>query len=381
VRETASDHVRIEDESMIVFECPSCKKKLQAADEHAGKAIKCPGCQNTASVPVSAEQAAAAVSAAPSASAPPPDAVTTPEETKKSRRKRDDDDDDDDRRGRRRRDRGSDQPRAKSGMSVGLILAIVFGIGCCCGSPILVALLVPAVQKVREAAARTQSTNNLKQIALAFHGYHDANRKMPFNGTQVANPAIPDSGSWAYQILPFVEQDAVFRQVNRNAGIPVFLCPGRSRPGIEMGGGAWSDYFYNNYLNQPNLASQPNAPPGQKRTLMEITDGTSNTILVGHGNINVTQYQQFNNVTLCSNIFDGGRAGTMRAGNNGQTNPVGWTLLRDSPINPTVGSWGGPFSGGALMSMGDGSVRTISYNMASFGAALTPNGGEVVMLD
>src|SRR5215207_8097232 len=71
---------------------------------------------------------------------------------------------------------------------------------------ILIALLVPAVQKVREAAARTQSINNLKQIGLAFHNYHDSVRHLPFNGTGAAQSGNPTSGSWAFQILPYIEQ-------------------------------------------------------------------------------------------------------------------------------------------------------------------------------
>src|SRR3954470_20783600 len=78
---------------------------------------------------------------------------------------------------------------------------------------ILIALLVPAVQKVRQAAARTQSTNNLKNIGLAFHGFHDAVKYLPFNGTMVAAGGNSTTGSWAFQILPYIDQTPMFTTV------------------------------------------------------------------------------------------------------------------------------------------------------------------------
>ena len=109
---------------------------------------------------------------------------------------------------------------------------------------ILIALQVGAVQKVRYAAARAQSTNNLKQLALASHSYHDAYKYLPYNGaTTNATSTINDSGSWGYQILPYVEQQPLYDSQNGtlpsswDTNLSVFCCPIRNRPGYVSGMG------------------------------------------------------------------------------------------------------------------------------------------------
>src|SRR5712691_7137453 len=79
---------------------------------------------------------------------------------------------------------------------------------------ILIGLLVPAVQKVREAAARTQCTNNLKQIGIAMHAYHDTFNQYPQGGGDPGgeNPAVrPFYFSWTFHIYPFIEQDNLYK--------------------------------------------------------------------------------------------------------------------------------------------------------------------------
>ena len=79
---------------------------------------------------------------------------------------------------------------------------------------ILIGLLVPAVQKVREAANRMSCTNNLKQVGMALHGHHDANGVIPANLRPPTNNTIRIR--WATFILPYIEQDALFKKYNQS---------------------------------------------------------------------------------------------------------------------------------------------------------------------
>src|SRR5438477_5902301 len=82
---------------------------------------------------------------------------------------------------------------------------------------VLVGLLLPAVQKVREAANRMKCQNNLKQLGLALHGYHDVNGSFPIGGRVMASNNDPqwdaDKGSWLVYILPYIEQDNAFKRI------------------------------------------------------------------------------------------------------------------------------------------------------------------------
>jgi len=175
---------------------------------------------------------------------------------------------------------------------------------------ILIGLLLPAVQKVREAAARMQCSNNLKQIALAVHGYHDEFKKLPpigdwnslFRGngypalTSGGGLTAPDAaqGSWLVHLLPFLEQAALFEKFTSVASLtsgkdgftayddltttPVnmFLCPSdTSNPTntIAEGGTAYASGSYAGNVmvfNPVNQQSLTNAMP----------DGSSNTVMI-----------------------------------------------------------------------------------------------------
>ncbi|MFO0880301.1 MAG: DUF1559 domain-containing protein [Gemmataceae bacterium] len=172
---------------------------------------------------------------------------------------------------------------------------------------ILIGLLLPAVQKVREAAARMKCQNNLKQIALGLHGFHDVNNELP-QGWDFAT-------SWGAlaRVLPYIEQDNLFRQINLSVPlsdpshaaaiqmvVPTFLCPSdRANPQPSLGG---ATNYHGNAGNGVifvvarglNVTDpQPNGIffTGSKGiTLVSITDGTSNTAMyseriLGDGNM------------------------------------------------------------------------------------------------
>jgi len=274
---------------------------------------------------------------------------------------------------------------------------------------ILIALLVPAVQKVREAAARTQSVNNLKQMALAAQGFHDANKRCPFNGvtanvvtgtTNYTANAIgspgPCSGSGHYQILPYIDQNPMYTAaVATTSGIAAYMNPGRGRPSYTTTAstGPWSDYCMNILVNTgtDGTATGVNAAD-TRRTMVGITDGTSNTICWGDAQMGTNDYS-VSTIGATPNVVNsvsqviwlGGFYGTGR-GTVGKALPVSIkSFARDlqGAVSDTSGqNWGGPFPQGGLMGMYDGTVRMFPYSMTvlQIGAFLTPSGGEVVTL-
>jgi len=174
---------------------------------------------------------------------------------------------------------------------------------------ILIALLVPAVQKVREAAARTQCVNNLKQIALGLHNYHDANKKLPPG--HVASPFTGyDSGAfeatWVTYVLLYLEQGNLYKTADFNRGfgqgtknhpnnlidgtlLDILRCPvDNQAPELWYGFLARGSYAGNNGLGtmvESTAANIITRPKGvfmmdSKVPLANISDGTSNTAMV-----------------------------------------------------------------------------------------------------
>jgi prepilin-type N-terminal cleavage/methylation domain-containing protein/prepilin-type processing-associated H-X9-DG protein len=184
---------------------------------------------------------------------------------------------------------------------------------------ILIGLLLPAVQKIREAANRMKCSNNLKQLGLALHNHHDTVGAFPAARQQIVNPADPTViwvHSWTPYVLPYIEQDNLFRRyrfnLNWDAGantavggpirvtVPTFLCPSAPQGTQRHPNRGVSDYAATTERNWPNpfvsaamvpflQQGDPNyigilghtTPTGSgERTIASILDGTSNTLLL-----------------------------------------------------------------------------------------------------
>ena len=180
---------------------------------------------------------------------------------------------------------------------------------------ILVGLLVPAVQKVRAAAARTRCLNNLKQLGLALHLHHDANGKFPqayneyWNFTEPGDGPKPPDGrprrSWATMALPFLEQESLARTgvaLSQGQLVEVFACPadGRSRTVSDGGnyknlGNRFGLTWYlavegREYTRGPATTYLSLEIAGARDGVIfrssdtkatDVTDGTSNTVMLG----------------------------------------------------------------------------------------------------
>ncbi|VTS00024.1 DUF1559 family PulG-like putative transporter [Tuwongella immobilis] len=278
---------------------------------------------------------------------------------------------------------------------------------------ILIGLLLPAVQKVREAAARMQSTNNLKQMSLATHGYNDANDFLP--------PAFVDwdggdnplwwkrAGSSHYYILPYIEQNAladrtytygseqlkIFWAIYTNNGVKTFVNP--SDPSNPANGlfndSGWGNYGVTGYAaNYVSLGHYLRSNNNRLRKLNGISDGTSNTIFYAE-KVAVCQRSTFSGASAGGpyyNIWAYGRTawpewnpifGYQVTGpaSKFQVNPVASGAA--ATCDPRLAS--APRSAGILVGLGDGSVRMLNSNVNpdTWWAACTPDGGEVLGSD
>jgi len=244
---------------------------------------------------------------------------------------------------------------------------------------ILIGLLVPAVQKVREAAAGVQCKNNMSQLGKALQNYHGVFKKFPYGGS---------SGLWMQDILPYLEQD---NSVGKSASIiPSYVCPSDPRgPSAYNGTNAVHSYpgvAGLNSFDDPDLGIFGWLNPASGVRIQQIRDGTSNTAIVGErpplNNLYWGWWRSTNWDVICWAIDTGY--------NPGFTDPAGKACPTPAYFSP--GSLGNDCSfnhfwsfhtGGANFTFADGSVRFLTYSSATtvLPAVVTYANREVVNID
>lgn len=284
----------------ISFTCPHCGTVTSVGEQFAGQSGPCRQCGKTVTVPV--------------------DLGVAPTSTKSS-----------------------------STPLILVILLIGLFVFFACGG-VLIALLLPAVQGAREAARRAQCSNNLKQIALALHNYHDSYRSFP--PAYTVDATGKPLHSWRTLILPFLNQQAVYSNIDltepwnspRNQAynsmeIPTFRCPSE----------ATSNGTSYMAIVGPNTIFQG----ANSVRLQDILDGTSNTIMVVEVSSNTHSWMEPVDLD----------ATTMQLAING------------GPNEP-----GSHHPGGINVSMADGAVRFISQSIDRklLQSLTTINGAEPV---
>jgi prepilin-type N-terminal cleavage/methylation domain-containing protein/prepilin-type processing-associated H-X9-DG protein len=276
---------------------------------------------------------------------------------------------------------------------------------------ILVGMLVPAVQKVREAAARSQCSNNLKQLALGMHTFHDVNKCLPWGRWRGAI----DAGSWAGPILPYIEQKTVWDLfTNPNIGgttyamttagskpqfvmhslirsqfvatpamstpQPLFMCPTRPNPRtattsvpastagqFNTSAGICGDYGVCYGSSTSAAASNHgvfvwNVNPGFGVRLTDIIDGTSNTFMLGEKHVN-------QDTGLSQWVASGTTSGQDGCIYNGQPWDVAGRMAGPSfplalgPTDVYNGQFGSYHPGVCQFAFADGSVRALQNSI------------------
>lgn len=237
----------------IRFTCPHCGKTTDVADQYAGSTGPCAGCGRTITIPGGPMNLAPKPGYGDAGPLPSPVPGPAP---------------------------------AQSSTPVVMIVLIAVGAVCIFGGGILAALLIPAVSSAREAARRMQCSNNLKQLGLAMHNYHDVYKRLP--AAFVADDDGKPMHSWRVAILPFIEQQMLFDQYNFNEPwdspnnmrvaeqMPdTFRCPSSE----EAANANLTNYVLvvgDAQKNPPDSLFMGNRWMGFRH----ITDGTANTVMV-----------------------------------------------------------------------------------------------------
>jgi prepilin-type N-terminal cleavage/methylation domain-containing protein/prepilin-type processing-associated H-X9-DG protein len=269
---------------------------------------------------------------------------------------------------------------------------------------LLLALLLPAVQKIRGAASQLQCQNNLHNLGIAIHGYHDTYSHIPPAGgvgpremliakdggvfipnTKMFYP-LPQTvtgywragrsetssrkqpGSWAYSVLPYIEQNDVFQTRSWQTPIATLICsarrssrslPAKNDDFGHYDGGGWNwakcDFAANRFIvfGHPYIQS-----------FGYISKGTSNTILLGEKALRPDLYNS-GSWFYDEPYFLGNTPGSLRSGS---------LVVRDTNDTRFINNWGSAHASSANFLMADGSTRSISFDVTKsyFVALLKP---------
>ena len=267
---------------------------------------------------------------------------------------------------------------------------------------ILIALLLPAVQKVREAANRAKCANNLKQMALAFHSHHDAFGYFPTAGWGWTYPPTYDASGtpvigsqqqagWGFQILPYIEGENIWRggggRTNQErvlvaiaAAQPVFFCPSRRPPTVKNYyptrtsdgyitnienvaqppalpdeiNNAMCDYAGNNINDAQDGVLRPRSP----HRIADITDGTASTLLLGEKQMYWATLDQ-----LQSDDDQGYTAGDDHDTLRHTDMPPEPDYREGVPVSGQAGLFGAAHPTGFNAAFADGSLHFLSYSI------------------
>ena len=222
---------------------------------------------------------------------------------------------------------------------------------------ILIGLLLPAVQKVREAAARSQCLNNLHQLGLAMHMYHDVNHAFP--------PAFakPSNYGWSVWLLPYVEQENLYNALDPQQTIlspnaynalklSVFRCPSDPAP---------SDFntYFGGYSKSNYVVSEQVSDGGSAIPMSVITDGLSNTIMIGERDMQKQVGAVWAGRDSKDSILTGVEAVIGRP-----TWPINTPFAGIPDSNCTRYAWASYHTGGADFAFCDGSVHFLLNGLA-----------------
>jgi hypothetical protein len=277
---------------------------------------------------------------------------------------------------------------------------------------ILIGLLLPAVQKVRDAANRAKSTNNLRQLGIAARNFHETFKAFPSNGTTDVPASVPMTPTNAvqhnvfYQLLPYIEADALYQNpAVATAANPVIIKilvePGRTRPGHILGRPT-TDYAFNAKVIRVGSATATADTAGLSTS--SINDGVSNTILAGQKSLHPNVYGVSSKLRSEWDILEPAAAGNRawKGGDNTFADPRALSVTRyiataaavpttpdneiafpftvndlnATPTDPTTkdaGSdrFGSPYTNGTLFLFCDAHVVLLSYDWGSASNTMT----------